>query len=162
MAGGNPERSGSALEGLIIPCEAATPGQGLNLRQDRVVILIAIATDQFLMGAEGGYPCSNFFANIIAKIGAKIGAKGRRAGGGMGLGQRGRRGFDERLPGRRFRCRRFSCRRFSCKRFAEAMAVRLLSTDGLRKRHGFRDQKVSLLLPAHDVPHPAFISAKSR
>src|SRR6201993_3597847 len=56
---------GSALGRLVVH----RPGWALrcsaNLRQDRLAIIVAVAAEEFLMGAERRHPSADLFAHVI-------------------------------------------------------------------------------------------------
>jgi hypothetical protein len=107
------------------------------------------------MGAKCSDPPSDFFAKVIMTRVIVAIVKSSRAAEGLD--------WDTRR-GRCRRGRRIDRRPFkpgTCKAgipkpgiFKPGFRFRRLSADGLRKRHGLRDQKITLLPPFHDAPQP--------
>jgi hypothetical protein len=110
---------------------------GPNPCQNRLVIFVAVATDQLLMGAKCCHPSPDLFAQAGVTHGRK----------GDGEGFDTRRG----LGGRTHR-RRFKPGILNSGIFKPGARLRRPRIDGSRKRHGLRDQKIVLLLPIHGEP----------
>jgi hypothetical protein len=132
----------SALERRIVRRLVPMLHWGPNPRQNRLVILVAVATDQFLMGAKCRHPSPDFFAQAGVTHGRK--GDGERFDTGRGLGGR--------IDRRRFEPGIFNCGIFNCGIFKPGACLRRPRIDGSRERHGLRDQKIVLLLPIHGEP----------
>ena len=105
--------------------------------QNRLVIFVAVATDQFLVSPKCCHPSADFFAQTGI-------TRGRKGDG---------EGFDTRRGrGRCIHCRHFKPGIFNSGIFRPGACLRRPRIDGSRKRHGLRDQKIVLLLPVHGEP----------
>jgi hypothetical protein len=130
---GPDQRLRGRLSGGRCSCSLGVP----NPCQNRLVIFVAVATDQFLMGAKCCHPSPDFFAQAGVTHGRK----------------RDREGFDTRRGlGGRIDRRRFKPGIFSSGIFRPGVCLRCPRIDRSGKRHGLRDQKIVLLLPIHGEP----------
>jgi len=123
--------SGSALGRLVIRRSGWALRCSANPRQHRLVIFVAVAAEELLMGAERRDPSPDFFAHVV------------------GTSRRGRANNRDGLRGPRK-----LYRLVQRNKFRSIFSVRPLGRDGLHKRHGLRDQKIAFHFPFHHAPWP--------